>query len=176
MTAGCPEIVGAGWSVLTGTVLAILVALQALALCLLWWSWHWGAVAVAGVLAGYAGMVALGYCAGRRFWAWLAGQEWSRNNASLRPPAPAVVFAIAVLCGMSSGDDLRWALVMGIVLPLAVLPTAGLSAGFWLAAVAFGRRTDFQGALGAVRRRHREARRAEWDAAMAVFSCREASE
>lgn len=176
MTAGCPEIVGAGWSVLTGALVAVLVALQALGLCLLWWSWHWGIAAAAGVLAGYAGAVALGYFAGRRFWAWLAGQERSRNNAPLRPPAPAVVYAIAVLCGMSSGEDLHWALVMGVLLLVAVLPAAGMAAGFWLAMVALESRTDFRGALGVVRRRHYEARRAEWDAAMATFCCREAAE
>ncbi len=174
MTAGCSEIVGAGWSVLTGTVLAILVALQALALCLLWWAWPWGAATAAGVLAVYAGAVALGYGAGRRLCALLAGQG-RRLRTPPQRPGLATVLTIGLLCGMSSGDDLRWALVMGIVLPLAVLPTAGLSAGFWLAAVAFGRRTDFRGALGAVRRRHREARRVEWNAAMAAFCCREAS-
>lgn len=176
MTAGRSEIVGAGWSVLTGTVLAILVALQALALCLLWWSWHWGVAAAAGVLAGYAGMVALGYCAGHRFWAWLAGQKRGRRGAPMGHPAPAVMFVVAVLCGMSSVDDLRLALVVAIVAPVSVVPAAGMSAGFCLAAVAVEGRTNFRGALGAVRRLHREARRAEWDRAVAALSCREATE
>ena len=173
MTADRPEIVVAGWSVLAGTLFAVLVALQALALCLLWWSWHWGAVAAAGVLTGYAGMAALGYGAGRRFHAWLARQGGGARPP-LRRPGLVTVASIGILCGMSSGDDLRWMLVMGVVLPLAALPTAGLFAGFCLAAVAFGRGTDFRGALGAVRRLHREARRAEWNAAIAGVSFGEA--
>ena len=174
MTAEGSGIVVAGWNVLAGTLLAVLVASQALVFCLLWWSWHWGAVAAAGVLAGYAGMVALGYGAGRRFEAWLARQEGEARSAPLRRPGLGTVASIWLLCGMSSGDDLHRALVMGVLLPLAVLPTAGLTAGFCLAAVAFGRGTDFRGALGAVRRLHREARRAEWNAAIAGVSFGEA--
>ena len=173
MNADRSRIVCAGWSMLAGALAAILVALQAMALCWLWWSWQPGALAALGLLAGYAGAVMIGYCAGRRVCAMLAGQE--RNvRTPLRRSGLAIVAAIGLPCGMSSGDDLRWALVLVVVLPLAVLPAAGMSAGLHLAVVAFERGTNFRRALGAVRRLHREARRAEWDAALAGLSFRDA--
>ena len=163
------RIVSAGWSVFASGLAALLVALQALALCWLWWSWQTGVAAAFCLLTGYAVAVALGYRAGGGLCTMLSRQG-RRVRTPVRGRGLAVVAAVWVLCGITSGDNLRWVLLMAVVLPLAVLPAAGLSVGFYLAVVAFGRSTGFRGALGAVRRLHRGSRRAEWEDALAHLS------